>query len=55
MSRPSVDQIIPVSLVLRYWGSLEKPCPNAPNLMKGHVKSNPKSSDHYFTSSETLL
>ena len=36
-------------------GTLEKLGPNTPNHVQGHMKSNSKSSDPYFTSNETLL
>ena len=55
MSELSVDRAIPVSEVLGYWGNLGKLGPNTPNHVQGHIKSNSKSSDSYFTSNKTLL
>ena len=55
VSKPSVDRAIPVLQVLGYWDNLGKLDPNPPNHMQGHLKSNPKSSAHCFTSNETLL
>ena len=57
VSRPSVGPIIPVKLsqVLRDRGNFGKLGQNTPNLVQGHMKSNPKSSAPYFTLNETLL
>ena len=55
VSRPSVGRITSVSQVLRYWGNFAKLGPNTPNHVQGHIKNNPKSSAHCFTSNENLL
>ena len=43
MSGPSVGRAVPVSQVLRCWGSLGKLGSNTPNHVQGHMESNPKS------------
>ena len=52
---PCESRAVPVLQVLRYWGNLRKLVVNTPNHEQGHMKSNPKTSDPYFTSNETLL
>ena len=54
-SRASVRWVIPVSQVLKYWGSLGKLGPNTPNHAQGHMKRNPKTSAPHLTSNEVLL
>ena len=54
VSRASVGWVIPVSQVLRYWGSLGKLGSNTPNHIQGHTKRNPKTSAPHLTSSEVL-
>ena len=55
VSRASVGWVIPVSQVLRYWGSLGKLGPNTPNHAQGHTKRNPKTPAPHLTSNEVLL
>ena len=55
VARASMGWVIPVSQVLRYWGSLGKLGPNTPNHAQGYMKSNPKTSVRHLTSNEVLL
>ena len=44
LSKPSVEWVIPVSQVLRFWGNLGKVGLNTPNHAQIHMNINPKSS-----------